>query len=95
MVRILNKRTDLIPHDAVYVGRPGPFGNPFIIGAMHNGVKITRDSAVDLHRDWIMHSDAGKALHHIIKHQRGKDWVCWCAPRRCHCEVLAEIANAV
>jgi hypothetical protein len=24
---------------------------------------------------------------------RGKDLVCWCAPHRCHAEVLAELAD--
>jgi hypothetical protein len=25
---------------------------------------------------------------------RGKDLVCWCAPKLCHADVLLEIANA-
>jgi hypothetical protein len=25
---------------------------------------------------------------------RGKDLACWCAPKRCHAEVLRELANA-
>jgi hypothetical protein len=30
------------------------------------------------------------ALHEL----RGKELVCWCAPERCHAEVLIELANA-
>jgi hypothetical protein len=26
---------------------------------------------------------------------RGKDLVCWCAPKRCHCETLIRLANEV
>ena len=29
------------------------------------------------------------ALHEL----RGKNLVCWCAPKRCHAEVLIELAN--
>jgi Domain of unknown function (DUF4326) len=29
------------------------------------------------------------ALHEL----RGKHLVCWCAPERCHAEVLIELAN--
>ena len=31
MPKVLNKRTDTIPPDAVYVGRPSKWGNPFRI----------------------------------------------------------------
>ena len=31
-MRILNRKTDAIPHDAVYVGRGSKFGNKFVIG---------------------------------------------------------------
>jgi hypothetical protein len=24
---------------------------------------------------------------------RGKDLVCWCAPRRCHADILLKVAN--
>lgn len=32
MPKVYNKNKDLIPDGAVYVGRPSPFGNPFVIG---------------------------------------------------------------
>ena len=40
--RVLNKRTDRIPANAIYCGRPSPFGNPFAIG--RDG---TRDDVCD------------------------------------------------
>ena len=46
--RVLNKRTDRIPPDAIYCGRPSPLGNPFIIG--RDG---TRDEVCDKYEAWL------------------------------------------
>jgi hypothetical protein len=71
----------------VYVGRPSKWGNPFIIG--RDG---TREEVVAKYRAWIVRQPAlMAALHDEL---RGKDLVCWCAPERCHAEVLIELANA-
>lgn len=82
MNRILNKRTDDIPEDAVYVGRPSPLGNPYVIGKDGN-----RDEVIDkYHR---LFYDNHEMRAYARKHCRGKALVCWCAPERCHAEVIA------
>jgi hypothetical protein len=92
--RVFNKRHGDAPPGAVYVGRPTVFGNPFTHTA--NGTKAqfrvaTRDEAVDRFEAWLL---AQPALVALAKQQlRGKDLVCWCAPRRCHADVLLRIAN--
>jgi hypothetical protein len=64
--------------DRVYVGRPSKWGNPFVIG---------RDGSRDA---WIVQQPALMvALHEL----HSKDLVCWCAPERCHADVLIELAN--
>jgi len=84
-MRVLNKRTDKIPPNAVYVGRPSKWGNPYIIGK-HG----TRVEVVEMYRTrlfgspWLM-----KALPELT----GKDLVCWCSPLPCHADVLLELAN--
>ena len=35
MPKVLNKKTDKIPPDAVYVGRPSKWGNPAVLGKAH------------------------------------------------------------
>lgn len=75
-----------IPADAKYVGRPSPYGNPFVIGK--DG---TRDEVIEKYRAWLL---AQPALVERVKHElKNKALVCWCSPKRCHAEVLAEIAN--
>lgn len=78
------KMNGALPKGAVYIGRPGPWGNPFIIGK--DG---TRKEVVKKYRDSITPELALRAVAEL----RGKDLVCWCAPRECHGGVLLELAN--
>lgn len=45
---ILNKHKDVIPNEAVYVGRGSPYGNSFVIG-QHG----TRDEVIDKYEIYI------------------------------------------
>lgn len=83
--RVYNKRDATYPKDAVYVGRPGVWGNPFIIGYHGN-----RDECVEKFREHIKQS---RSLMARIGELKGKSLVCWCAPKACHADVLLEIAN--
>jgi hypothetical protein len=85
MPRVFNKRFE-DPIDAVYVGRPSEFGNPFVIG--RDG---TRDEVVDKYRGWLMGQP--ELVEKAKQQLAGKNLVCWCAPARCHADVLLEIAN--
>lgn len=87
MPRVLNKRTDRIPADAVYVGRPSKWGNPF---SLPN--ETQRDWVIHLYREYLQkHPDLVEAAKREL---RGRDLVCWCAPKPCHADVLLEVANA-
>jgi hypothetical protein len=86
MPRVLNCRRDLIPSDAVYVDRSGPFGNPFkLTGEASRGDVIAR------HRKWVCGQPA--LVERIKRELAGRDLVCWCAPKPCHGDTLFEIAN--
>ena len=97
MPKVLNIRTDTIPSNAVYVGRPSKWGNPFTIG--RDG---TRLEVIERYRRFIegellyqdtyaMSNNPNDILD--ISELRGKDLVCWCAPLPCHADVLMEVAN--
>lgn len=87
MPRVLHKR-GRIPANAVYVGRPSPFGNPFIVG-----VDGERGECIELFKYWI-HRPEQDALRERMKSElAGKDLVCHCAPLPCHAEVILEIVN--
>ncbi|KKM86092.1 hypothetical protein LCGC14_1282480 [marine sediment metagenome] len=85
--RVYNKRTDTIPEDAVYVGRPTKWGNPFRIG--RHG---TRTEVIKAFREWLDESGYNGSVVDT-RELRGKDLVCWCAPLPCHADVLLELAN--
>jgi len=69
----------------VYIGRPGKWGNPFEIGK--DG---TREDVVKKYRAWVVEQPVLMSSLHELK---GKTLGCWCAPRACHGDVLAELAN--
>lgn len=96
-MRVLNKRqSGGVPPDAVYVGRPSKWGNPFTHLPRGSAAAFrvsSRDEAVDAYRQWIT-QQGGQYLLADLDELRGKDLVCWCAPARCHADVLLELANA-
>jgi hypothetical protein len=91
MPKVYHKLDPNVPKDAVYVGRPTVWGNPYKIGAKRPGGIMDRDDVIACYRTWIytqpLYQDAVK------RHLKGKDLVCWCAPKACHADILLEIAN--
>jgi len=88
MPKVLNKRTDLIPPDAVLVDRTTKWGNPFKVGSKLNesGEICTREKAILLYRFRLesmkaMREDGGIPIPPLdleLDELRGKDLVCWC-----------------
>lgn len=87
MCKVYNKYST-VPAGSVYIGRGSAFGNPFVIGKDGD-----RDMVCDKYREML----AGNAsLREKVKSElRGKNLVCFCAPRRCHGDLLLELANCV
>lgn len=82
-VKILNKATDELPDNYVYIGRPSKWGNPFVVGK--DG---TRAEVIRKYKEYLMSNESLlKDLHEL----EGKTLVCWCAPRPCHGDVLRDI----
>lgn len=96
MPKVLNKRTDTIPPNAVYVGRPSKYGNGMTIKEMR--ALFPNDTKDELHRravEWFREyaREMLKIEPSWLEPLRGKDLVCWCAPLPCHADVLLELAN--
>jgi hypothetical protein len=81
---VINKR-DQRPGD-VYIGRPSKWGNPFVIGPDGD-----REEVISKYRYWI--EDQPELLA-ALPELKGKRLVCYCAPKPCHGDVLAELAEA-
>ena len=97
MPKVYNKYHKNIPKDAVYVGRPTKLGNPFRVGdkdPIHPEVVMDRNWVVNRYDSWIHYDLNAKPIYDAaIEELRGKDLVCWCAPKPCHADVLLELAN--
>lgn len=94
------------PDGAVYVGRPGQWGNPFVVGERYSqyvrgqsvrvehvtGMCKTAETAVRLFRRWIaMRADYAERVRVELA---GRDLMCWCPlDKPCHADVLLEVAN--
>jgi SAM-dependent methyltransferase len=77
-----------------YVGRPTPLGNPF---RLEN--EDQRDQVVNLYAAWLQDQirrgnpeviRALDELYRALKHRGHITLLCFCAPKRCHGEIIAE-----
>lgn len=92
MPNVLNKhqfKNSPLPQNAIYIGRPSKWGNPFQLDPKKKGKD--RDSVLAQYREYLMTHP--ELVELAKKELKGKDLVCWCAPKLCHGDVLLEIAN--
>lgn len=84
--RVINKYHGALQSDnSVYIGRPSKWGNPFAIGRDGNRAEVVAE-----YRAYV----CGRPdLIADLRELRGKDLVCFCAPKMCHGDVLLELAN--
>ncbi len=66
----------------IYIGRPGFWGNPF--------TQSKKEEAIEKHKEWIKEQP-----RRIIRlpELKGKVLGCWCKPKPCHGDTLAEMAD--
>lgn len=83
------------PYD-VYVGRGSEWGNPFSHKPSSSARwrVATREEAISRYRQWLLTSPDAEELRARVGELSGKTLGCWCAPRPCHGDVLAELADA-
>jgi hypothetical protein len=78
------------PYDNyVYIGRPTPWGNPWVLGR-HGG----RADVVALFRTW-WYSEINAPMREAALREIPENAVlgCWCMPKACHGDVIAEFLN--
>ena len=82
--------------DYIYIGRAGHgfnghFGNPFV-----KGIDGQRGEVISKYRAYIRERLANDAeFKQAVRGLAGKTLVCFCKPRACHGDVLAEWADAL
>jgi len=108
-VQRTRKKGGGMPQGAVYVGRPGVFGNPFTGAAyLEAGYRTGNpEEAITIaYRRWLYKTDhltfmqrERSSILTRITNLKGKDLACWCPlpkpgqPDHCHAAVLLELAN--
>ena len=74
------------PYD-VYIGRPGKWGNPWVIG-----VDGTREEVIARYAGWILtQPDLMNSLHEL----KDKVLGCWCSPKYCHGDILKKLVEEI
>ena len=87
MPRLFNKATDAVPEDAVYIGRPGPFGNPFVIGDHGDRAEV-----IARYEAWLQ--TRPELVQRMRAELSGRDLVCWCAPLPCHGNTILRLLGS-
>ncbi|TWS23191.1 DUF4326 domain-containing protein [Tsukamurella sputi] len=82
------------PRGTVYVGRPGRYGNPFIVATPKNGGNITPEAAVAEFRHALIEGRLQFSVSEVRRELAGRNLMCWCPlDQPCHADVLLELAN--
>jgi hypothetical protein len=71
----------------VYIGRPGPWGNPFKIGIDGN-----RDEVLAKFEEWF--SSQPELIEKARQELKGKTLGCWCTEGRCHGDIIVKYIDA-
>jgi len=97
-IAVVSKRTHR--GNGEYIGRPSPLGNPFVIGRDGDRAQV-----IDLYEQWLTEIwNAGGSnaqlteLFRLAEIHRDKEsltLVCWCAPARCHGDVLVSFIERI
>lgn len=94
--RIQRKRTKgwRMPENAVYVGRPTKWGNPYKIADCGDD-SDKYEWAVYWYKFWLATTHAGNRIVKLARKElRGKDLACFCPlDKPCHADILLRIAN--
>lgn len=84
MTRVVNKKTDAFD---IYIGRPGCWGNPFV---MKDQTKAERKRVIAAYDKWL---DTRPELLSKLPELVGKTLGCFCTPKECHGDILVRRCN--
>lgn len=95
MATVVNKHTHTLGPGDVYIGRGSRWGNRYSHMDVPGTVKVaTRDEAVEKYRAELWNQiKLGVTTLEDLAALTDKTLVCFCAPKRCHGDVLASAAE--
>lgn len=99
LIQVVNKHYYIPSSNDIFIGRPSVLGNPYshLANAAAGTIKVhTRDRAVSLYRDYLIHS----CIHNqavideitlLAQRQEQFNLVCYCKPAACHGDVITDL----
>jgi len=93
VITVVNKRH--FKGKGIYIGRPGPLGNPFIVG--RNG---SLDEVMEKYEKYLpsgikSSKKMAEAFERIKKAAKEGDvnLICWCVPKKCHGNIIKRMVE--
>jgi len=84
--RVINLDLETVPEDAVYIGRPSKWANPFVIGKDGD-----RNTVKDKYIEYMKNNP--QLIADVRAELKGKNLLCYCKPAQCHGDLLILISN--
>lgn len=75
--------------NGVYIGRPSPFGNPYVIGKHGDRAEVLRKFRTYFY-DRLQKDPQWKAK---VEKLKGATLLCYCFPEKCHGMIIAEFLD--
>ena len=94
MIRIVNKRNYKGP--GIYIGRPSPLGNPFVIGRDGDREEVIRKYRDFLNKALQNDGRIKREFENLEELNKKGDviLICWCTPSKCHGDIIKEILES-
>ncbi len=95
-ITVVNRR---LGGKGVYVGRPSPLGNPFHLPRAEYDIEKDPHDILGAYRRWLLdrmsvrdsrQAEEMRRLREIAL-ERPLALACWCAPKRCHADVIRDL----
>ena len=99
MITVVNKYKHKPTGEDVYIGRGSPFGNPFThLKSSKEVIQVeTREEAVEAYKTYFKAKLEKDPEFKILVHSISKNanLVCFCKPKACHGDIIAEYLNSL
>jgi len=95
MVRVVNRHA--YTGTGTYVGRPGVFGNPYVIGKHGDRAQVIEKYREWLRREWKNGCEVKQELLKLVAQAKSGDLtlICSCKPLGCHGDVLKDVIETL
>ena len=80
-----------MPANAIYVGRPTVWGNPYVVGSeLMNGETLTAEKAVALYEQHLADNFSERDIRHLASARKDLDGLACALDAACHAEFCAD-----